>query len=335
MRTAIQNHARLLESGRIAPSQATSKAARLLFSSFNFRFLRIVLGILLLCASLLKSYELFSSSAINEALTRDLLLALITAELVIGGWFISGYKQRLVWAVALLIFSGFACYSAISIFLGHKTCGCFGRLAVNPHLTFLIDLFVVWVLLLCRPLDIFFSRFSIENAPANAFTYGIHSIKRITSVRASVALCTIAISTFSLDFVIGNFIRLERPESSSTIVLQPEQWVGKRFPLIPQIDVGEQLSQGQWNVIIYHYDCPRCQQLIHDFDLHANAIRNPTRLALIEVAPYRPTKYTYALDHKAESSLCGRLTDAKEWFVATPLVITIQEGIVSTISYPE
>ena len=41
--------------------------------------------------------------------------------------------------------------------------------------------------------------------------------------------------------------------------------MGKRFPLLDYVDVGETLKDGKWLVVLYHHDCPKCMEEIPRF----------------------------------------------------------------------
>jgi hypothetical protein len=49
-------------------------------------------------------------------------------------------------------------------------------------------------------------------------------------------------------------------------------------------------------------------------------------MAFIEVPPYGPTEIS-----EDKTCIAGRLTDAREWFVSTPTVILMIDGIVKTV----
>jgi hypothetical protein len=56
-------------------------------------------------------------------------------------------------------------------------------------------------------------------------------------------------------------------DGRKTILLEPDKWVGKEFPLLPYIEppeVGEKLKIGEWTVVLYHHDCPKCKEVIND-----------------------------------------------------------------------
>ena len=51
----------------------------------------------------------------------------------------------------------------------------------------------------------------------------------------------------------------------SVVVLKPEAWVGKRFPLIGYIELDltlAELSKGCWLVALYRHDCSHCKDVV-------------------------------------------------------------------------
>ena len=115
------------------------------------------------------------------------------------------------------------------------------------------------------------------------------------------------------------------------VVLEPETWVGKRFPLIEHIDIGGQLAYGDWLVVLYRHDCPGCQELLSGLAKDAAAWdMDPlgTRLALIELPPYGSS----SVDPVLSGFTLGRLAGPWKWAVATPTEITLTNGRVVNAS---
>ena len=84
-------------------------------------------------------------------LTPRLLVAVIELEILLGLWLLSGLAKRAAWAAALVFF---AAGTAANLYLaveGQRSCGCFGRVEVNPWVTLGLDLTAILTLLLCRP----------------------------------------------------------------------------------------------------------------------------------------------------------------------------------------
>ena len=116
------------------------------------------------------------------------------------------------------------------------------------------------------------------------------------------------------------------------VILEPEAWVGERFPLLPYIDVGDQLLVGQWRVLLYHHDCPKCQEKVGQYlraPLEAGASLGQPRVALLEMPPYG------AGDGSAASGnapcLFGRLDETRDWFAVTPIEFQLNEGKVALL----
>lgn len=111
------------------------------------------------------------------------------------------------------------------------------------------------------------------------------------------------------------------------VVLQPEAWVGKPFPLEKHIDIGEQIRQGEWTVILYHADCPKCRQAILDFDANATAAQRQTTV-LLEV-PSESGGNASWVRHLGMKT--GRLAAERRWLVRTPVSIHLQDGRVLSV----
>jgi hypothetical protein len=57
--------------------------------------------------------------------------------------------------------------------------------------------------------------------------------------------------------------------NQAVILLEPEKWVGRRCPILKYTDIGEELSHGSWLVVLYHHDCPRCRELVPEYEARA------------------------------------------------------------------
>jgi hypothetical protein len=72
------------------------------------------------------------------------VIASIELEITLGVWLLSGWFQRGAWLGALGFFGVLAGVSLYLALIGQRSCGCFGRVPVNPWLTFTLD---VWLLM--------------------------------------------------------------------------------------------------------------------------------------------------------------------------------------------
>ena len=122
--------------------------------SINYDVVRILVALLLLTASALKCWQLATEPVLGTSLleSRWLLMATVEGELLLGLWLLlAGVWVKPTWAVAIACFGLFACVSFCKALSGHATCGCFGRVVVNPWYTTGLDLAVVASLLRWRP----------------------------------------------------------------------------------------------------------------------------------------------------------------------------------------
>jgi hypothetical protein len=296
---------------------ATAKTAAVPNQGWNL--IRIALAVLLLTASALKGWQLATEPALGNGLldSRWLLIATVEFELLFGLWLLGGLLPKATWTAALTCFSLFTCVSFYKALSGHATCGCFGRVQVNPWYTTTLDLTVVLSLLRWRPRGLLFSFHDFTFARSSGilavwFCFGLPAAFAMGSYRPA--------SLSDVGDILGN---------DKIVVLEPEKWIGKRFPLFEHIDIGDDLHEGKWLVVLYHHDCPKCHEAIPKYEEQARrAVGDPAvpRVALIEMPPFG-TEDTLAL---SPNSPCrqGRLNEDKEWFVETPAVVLIESGRV-------
>jgi hypothetical protein len=81
----------------------------------------------------------------------EIQLGVIELEFFLAFWLISGIRPLGSWIVGLLTFGGFAAVSAYLGWVGQSSCGCLGKLSVNPWYAFALDTVVIATLLVGRP----------------------------------------------------------------------------------------------------------------------------------------------------------------------------------------
>ena len=286
---------------------------------------RIVLGLVLLTAAALKGHQLATEPVAETSLftSRWFLIGVVEFELFFGLWLLAGLYPRSTWTTALLCFGGFACVSLYKALSGEATCGCFGKVPVNPWYTFTLDALAVAALLRWQPAH---GRWRVapDSRSLCLQVVRVGTVWLLVSIPAAVAMGSYQAATLGeTGDIFGD---------SGFVVLEPETWSGKRFPLRDHIDIGGQLTEGKWIVLLYHHDCPHCKDAVPEYVRLAQdiAVRpNSPRVALIEMPPYASPDD----DLVSRDSPCvfGRLSDAKEWFVATPVCVAIEKGRVVTL----
>lgn len=119
---------------------------------------------------------------------------------------------------------------------------------------------------------------------------------------------------------------------AESVVLEPEQWVGKRFPLVDYIDIGQRLAAEKWIVVLYHDDCPACKQAIPKYEELARGWGRElprARIALIQVR--QQSGCADPLVSPDSPCVLGHLMDVKDWFVTAPVEVRLDGGIVKKV----
>lgn len=285
----------------------------------GYGVVRVALAVILLMAAAMKCHQLATEPTLGSGLlnSRWFLMATVEFELFFGMWLLSGLLPRLTWVAALGCLLLFACVSLGKALSGTASCGCFGRVEVNPWYTFTLDVACVLALLRWRPTG-------VTLIPSRAFllrgTVVILSWLMV-GVPAAVAMGTYQPSLLGEDGIIVG--------DDDLIILEPEKWIGKRFPLLDFIDIGHQLAEGQWLVLLYHRDCPKCQQVIQDLPRSTGEF-STDQIALIEMPPYDDS--SVMLDHAKRILRFGKLDNERGWFATTPALMVLKGGQVVAVN---
>ena len=282
---------------------------------------RMVVGSILMCAGALKGYQLATEPATSHSVLGSKWIVAIAAEgeLLLGLLLVLGIASRAVTWFCTVGFAAFAAVSAYKGFLGETDCGCFGRVTMNPWLTFTIDIVCLTALATIS------WRTTAKLQYANRLRWSTIRVMGLAIVVGATA--GLAMVGFLPDRLTegGQIIGDLGP-----VVLEPREWIDKLFPLLKFIDVGKDLAQGEWVVILYHHDCPKCQKVIAKYELQPSqhlGEQPRNRIALVEVPPYRTIETAAIGDFRY-----GKLKDDREWFVATPCELRLVDGRVKAVS---
>jgi hypothetical protein len=133
------------------PSSPSQKLTALTPRLSN-QVVRIALALLLLSAAAFKAHALWTDTAQPFPLLHSLRaqIAVIQIEALIGLWLLTGVYPHVARWIALCLFSTLAAASLYLGVRGESSCGCWGRLQVNPWITFAVDISAVIALALCR-----------------------------------------------------------------------------------------------------------------------------------------------------------------------------------------
>ena len=281
-----------------------------------YTVVRWLVGGLLLFAAAMKGYELATAPVAGTSLltTRWFLVIGVEFELALGLFLIAGLLPKIAWWVSLLCFTGFAALTAYKAWMDDSDCGCFGRAHVDPRVTLAIDLVTLVGLLAFRP-------------GGHAFRIG-HSNRLIP---VAVLLLLVGIP--------GGWLMATAKSASvnddgfvsagSFIVLEPEKWAGKPFPLFDHIDIGEQLKTGKWIVILYSQSCSHCIEAMPKYLKAAKRLADEggaTRMALVQIPPVGDGSQMPS--SLPASVVTGQLSASREWFAETPVEVQLENGRV-------
>ncbi len=295
-------------------------------TSVRHRVVSIFLGLVLLTAGILKSYQVVAETSVMLDLWQWFLFAVIEIEFILGGWLLSGFRLILAWRMALIcfaIFGGVAFYQALA---GETSCNCFGKLHLNPWYALSIDLGAIGILLLWSPV--------LNPSERSIGSSAYHGL-----------LCGLPIIAVAIYFL-GRIILLDTPATlaledgriigqSRIVLLKPDEWKGRRFPLLQHIDIGSQLASGQWIVVFYHNNCPRCREIVSDYQQKAlrqqSSVFQQPHIALIEVPTDNSGPQSESLFPLSKNCSTGRLSRSYKWFISTPTIIRLNAGMVQAV----
>jgi hypothetical protein len=283
-------------------SEAMSRAAVVgqVFPKRGYDAVRIVLAIVLLAAAGLKAHQLATEPVVGSGLlhSRPLLIAAVEFELFFGLWLLAGIWPGRTWLAALGCFILFACVAFWKALSGEASCGCFGRVPVNPWYTFVLDTFFVVALLLFRPVPrVRHSETRSEESPSSLAGEGkgerYAALKQL--LRASVVVVAWLAVGIPAALAMGTYRETTLSDAGEVtadgkiIVLNPGSWVGKKFPLLDYIDIGGRLKEGKCLILLYHHDCPKCQEAIRNLPTIAGDY-GAEQVAYVEMPPYSRTQ---------------------------------------------
>jgi hypothetical protein len=119
----------------------------------GFLVVRWLLGILLLAAAALKVAGLGVAAVgpIGIFSAPAFQVGVIGFEVFLALWLLSGRNPIGSWLLSLTAFTAFAGVNAYLGWIGQASCGCFGRLAVNPWYVFALDVGILVALVAARP----------------------------------------------------------------------------------------------------------------------------------------------------------------------------------------
>jgi len=273
----------------------------------------VAAGVMLLAASVLKTHQLLTEPILSKDFWESWLFFVIQIPLELGLsiWLLSGLFRKAAWLVAVVSFGIFIAVTLQKGLTGVESCGCFGRVHVNPWITLLtIDIPLFIALLVFRPVG-----YKLLPPPWP-------SAKHFFSV---------AVPTFIvLGILVPVLVFNKAPETTEDYeVLDASEWTGDEMPLLDHIDIGDILRDGISFILFYHHDCPDCrvaipmyEQMARDYEVFEQGIQ----FAFIKGPPFEESEEPIV----PADTICytGQLDEEKEWIFLSPLMVVTVDGIV-------
>jgi thiol-disulfide isomerase/thioredoxin len=203
--------------------------------------------------------------------------------------------------------------------VGAESCGCFGRVKVNPWITLsAIDIPLFLGLVFFRPKGL---KLLPPPWPRASHFFGV------------------AIPTFIAFGIIMPVLVFNKPpdKTDKYEVIRPIEWIGQGQSgpspswgsMLKHINIADSLRENLVIVVFYSTGCETCHKAIPIYDQLSRDMagnKDSLRFAFIEVPPYASEKDNIVpVDTPC---LQGRLDSSKKWYVQTPLVVAVRDGLV-------
>lgn len=306
----------------IAHSQLAAASAPPMESSVRGRLGAFApsLGVFLLAAAFVKAFAAADAATLQSVydVPRWLVIAAVQAELIVGALLVAGVWRRPAWQAAVALFGAFAAFSLYRGLTGYESCGCFGSLKINPWWTLAFDVAILTLLIRWRR--------ELVSEP------GRRASAKFRWLYLGSLVLLAALTHYQMVSGGPSRLNLDEPAlgAGKLVILEPETWIGKTFPLSEQLAPKPDLSHGDWTLLLYHHDCPKCQEALPHYEqlaLNRAASNEPARVLLVQTPPY-----AHEESHRPSPATHARLSDDREWFVQTPVEIRLSGGRVVSVS---
>lgn len=285
------------------------------FNSYDL--IRVLFALTLIIASLLKGYQ-FATVALNVGNYFWFQSAYAFFELLFGLWLLFNFLPSYTRIASMLLLMCFIVIASWKSILGKTSCGCFGSLEINPLWLLGFDLAIFVAFLRWQPLG---TRSNLTFNKSIAYTVSVCFLMLALHLYIVLESMLFPVSTLTENGTING--------NGNTVVLNPNQWIGKPLPIAKYTSIGNSLLKGHWTVLFVHNDCSRCQEVIPYYaslsSIHMNEFSS-SRVAFIEVSREFLELPEHAQFH-SPSVISGKLEKSKKWFITTPMELTVKDGV--------
>ncbi len=275
---------------------------------------------LLFFAAGMKAWQLATVPVLGEGIlhARWFNILVVEFELAFGLWLLFGFLPKLTRWATIALFTTFAGVSLYKVVSGEASCGCFGTATVNPWWTMGLDMAIAGMaFFLGRGHHVDHSRVDLAELDKRRLAWAV-IVWLFIIIPTSLVMFSVRTNDLS---ELGTVFT--GADGKETILLEPEKWKKDEFPLLPYIEppeVREKLKTGNWTVVLYHHDCPKCQKVIEEL-----AAKGEPNVVCVEVPPYGGrylTKYRVNFIFSRFNENCNT------FFIITPKQIYVSECIV-------
>lgn len=265
---------------------------------------RIPAALLLLVGSILKmvaSFRLVIAGGMSANQNLEVFL-LVSFELLLAVWLISGIWPKYSRGLSIIVFSVFLLFLLRVTYRGEPSCGCFGDVSIPPLAAFTLDTVALMALFYWSPGQV--------DKLSRWICWGLIP-------------CAVCITCFAWTHVPVSIESIgDSVNDGKTVFLRPVDWLHKPFPLVKFINnPPADILRNKWVVLLYQEDCQKCNDVIESF------ARNSLPVLLVEISG-SIHKSSGGLEHYFECAMNERFN----WLAVTPCVILLDQGIVVGVS---
>jgi thiol-disulfide isomerase/thioredoxin len=324
-----------------------------------------VAGVFLIVAAALKANQILTEPILAKGFWESWLFLVIQIplEFGLGIWLVCGLFRRAAWLLATLAFGGFIIITGYKALAGDASCGCFGTVHVNPWITLLtIDLPLFILLAVFRPkgekllpppwpsakhffgvaipaiifLAILVPALVFNKPPEKTDTYEVIRPSQWTTVKSVKPVKPLPpvdtnTSLVAADANVAVVIKPPvtdanmEPNKAAPAPVQPQH----EWPMFKRIDIADSLRSGIVVVLLYHFDCPGCQEAIPRYEKlnkELSGNEDAIRFAFIAIPPYGEEKLNPV--PKDTKCLTGKLISDRKEIMMSPFVVLLQDSAV-------
>jgi hypothetical protein len=270
----------------------------------------------------LKAYQFSTTPTLGDGIlhARWFNILVVGFELFFGFWLVFGLLAKLTQFATTMLFFVFAAVSFYKAISGEVSCGCFGAITVNPWITMTGDLVVVAVVLLMFRIK---QTVESDSKPLLLPVVSIVFSWLVVAMPLGWLMASFQPATFNSDGELSGISR--------AVMLYPKEWLGQKCPVLEFTEIAADLKRGRWIVVFYGAECEKCKEHFAEWKTKGFPVakKGDEQIAMLEIYGKAENIFRQMLNN--EPYIWGSLSSSKQWYVETPVVILLVEGIVQVV----